>query len=365
MGKKKADRARAAKRPLTPRERLFAAIAATLGIVGAFAIAEIALRLADFNPARVNPGYLQFGYRTGMPQFDEDGLRREGEPVQVRLFRPDPEVLWTTIPNTPFTNSRGFRGKREYTEAKPPGTIRILFIGDSCTFLGDPVYPEIVERELAARFPDKKIECLNAAVPGYSSFQGSKLIARLEIWQPDFVSVYFGWNDHWPAQGGLTDRIQYSAGHGLRLLTILEAWRARGRRDPINRVPLPEFEENLESIRRAVASWPTRVVLVTAPTAFRAGAMPDWSYDFFGEYYHMQRTAIDSIPAQHSAYADGVRRVASNAALLVDEEKDFREAGLASDEYFRTDSIHLLTPGHERIGRAVAAAVAETWQAGH
>src|SRR5207247_590306 len=137
-----------------------------------------------------------------------------------------------------------------------------------------PVYPELVQRELAEHFPGKTIECINSSSPGYSSFQGTKLLPRLEAWHPDVVVIYFGWNDHWPGQGGLTDTMQYAMGRGLRLVGLLEAVRAQRRRELINRVPIEEFEVNLRSMRSTITSWHALPVFITAPTGYRSGAMP-------------------------------------------------------------------------------------------
>jgi lysophospholipase L1-like esterase len=338
---------------------LFATLAVGVGIVLAAAVAEIALRLAHFTPGQVNSGYLQFGYQSGIPTFDEDGVRGHGPPVRVRLFQPDPEVLWVPIPDTELTNSQGFRGRTEFDETKTPETLRVLFIGDSCTFLGDPVYPEIVQQQLAQQFPGRRVECINASSPGYSSFQGAKLLQRLRRWQPDAVVVYFGWNDHWPAQGGLTDQLQYSLGHDLRILGLIRAVRAQRSQEPTNRVPLDDFAANLAAMRDTIASWKALPLFITAPTGFRRAAMPPKSYPFFEQVYHMDKAAVDSIPEQHQTYADAVRRVAATPpAVLVDAAADFAASGLSAIQVFRKDQIHLRAPGHERVAKLVSEALA-------
>jgi len=341
------------------RSWLFPLLAVLLAMTAVAILGEFTLRLLDFKPGKFNSGYLQFGYPSGIPTYDEDGLLKEGEPVRVRLFQADPELLWAPIPGTEFTNSQGFRGRREFALPKPPGTFRILFLGDSCTFLGDPVYPEIVERELSRRFPGRIFESVNASVPGYSSFQGRRLLGRLKRWEPDVVCVYFGWNDHWPGQGGLTDATQVSLERGPRLLGLLEAVWGKVEGEGIPRVPFGDFQTNLEGIRDAVAEWKATPLFITAPTGFQDGAMPAWTYGFFGRYYHMEREAVQEIPRQHHAYADAVRSVASRkGSLLVDAEEDFRRAGTPIHFLFRKDMIHLREPGHERLGQSISTVLA-------
>jgi lysophospholipase L1-like esterase len=328
-----------------------------LGALAALALVEAALRLARVSPGRVNAGYLQFGFEEGIPTIDEDGIVHEGRPLQLRLFEPDPEVLWRPIAGTPFTNAEGFRGKRDVRRERSPRTLRILYLGDSCTFLGEPVYPELVERALSERFPERTLETLNASAPGYSSLQGLRLLARLAAWRPDVVTVYFGWNDHWPAQGGLTDREQLALGRGPRILAVLRAAWAAGRSEPRPRVPIEEFEENLAAILAAVRALGALPVLLTAPSGFERGAVPERAYAFFAQCYGMDRAAVAAIPEVHEAYAEVVRRVARrDGAVLLDAAADFQSAPGAA--LFRDDLIHLRAPGHERLAALASAAIA-------
>jgi lysophospholipase L1-like esterase len=333
------------------------AAAAVIGVLSALVIAEVALRLGGVTPGRVNSGYLQFGYETGIPSIDEDGVRTEGALMRMRLFEPDPELLWRPIANTQFTNSRGMRGRKEYSEAKPPGVLRIAFVGDSCTFLGDPVYTELVEQQLSRRLSGRPVESLNFSSPGYSSLQVLRLLDRIHAWQPDAVVVYVGWNDHWPAQGGLTDRLQTEVGSGLRIVGLVRAVVAQRRAAAVNRVPLEEFRANLFRIRDTVASWGAVPIFITAPSGYRNGAVPSWAYEFFNDSYHMDRTAVDAIPAVHQQYVEEVRAVAAPPAVLVDAEADFAAAGLPAAALFRTDFIHLRPVGHRLMAALVTGAL--------
>ena len=70
-------------------------------------------------------------------------------------------------------NSLGWRGP-EPSEVKPAGVHRVMFFGDSTVF-GDGVeeelgFPNVTRRMLTDQL-DRKVEVVNAAVPGYSSTQ--------------------------------------------------------------------------------------------------------------------------------------------------------------------------------------------------
>lgn len=98
------------------------------------------------------------------------------------------------------TNSLGFRDRRDYTLAKPPGVFRILVLGDSVTFghgtLDDTTYPYLLEQELRRWRPEVNWEVWNLGVPGYNTAQ--ELQYLLEIGpraSPDLVIVGFYPND--------------------------------------------------------------------------------------------------------------------------------------------------------------------------
>jgi lysophospholipase L1-like esterase len=99
-------------------------------------------------------------------------------------------------------NSSGFRGS-EFRTLKSAGTVRILCLGDSCTFgtagLEDAdTYPAVLEKILNKSQRSVNFEVINAGMPGYSVFEGFMLLKIRELMElkPDFVIVCYGWNDH-------------------------------------------------------------------------------------------------------------------------------------------------------------------------
>ena len=111
-------------------------------------------------------------------------------------LRPGAADFWGGIPTR--INSRGLRGP-ERAPAKPPGTGRILFLGDSVTFgflIEDDelVFPARVEAALST--PARPVECINGAVGGYSPWQ-EHLFLKGEgaSYAPDMVVLCFVLND--------------------------------------------------------------------------------------------------------------------------------------------------------------------------
>lgn len=139
------------------------------------------------------------------------------------IFEGDPLLLWRLKPSLDHavwdftvlsTNSQHLRSEHvgENVGAKQPGTTRIVCLGDSVTFgfrvpvvwpdrptEYDPAwlpFPMLLEKELRAANPDRKIEVVTMAVPGYTSHQGLAWLRRdIDDLQPDLVIASFGWND--------------------------------------------------------------------------------------------------------------------------------------------------------------------------
>ena len=123
----------------------------------------------------------------------------------VHEFEPDDYLFWRLRPdNKAFgTNSQGFRGPEFEPEAEK-NKIRVLCVGDSCTFgLNVPeaqTYPSQLQSMLDSAFGTGRFRVVNAGVMGYSSFQGRRFLQRmLPFYRPHFVVIYYGNNDLWPA----------------------------------------------------------------------------------------------------------------------------------------------------------------------
>ena len=193
------------------RSRVALAAAATLA---ALALGEIALRL--FVPPRTMVVWRQFA-----------GIAERVNAVPAEeLFASDPELFWRLRPGLErpdasgplfgiLSNSQGLREDHEIPMPKGKGEIRVLFLGDSCTF-GEYLshaesFVQGVEDSLGSGFPGAAVECINAGVPGYTLFQGWKFLETEGYgYEPDVVVVYFGWNEG-ASWGGMSDPQQYEA----------------------------------------------------------------------------------------------------------------------------------------------------------
>jgi lysophospholipase L1-like esterase len=141
----------------------------------------------------------------------DPSFRSEGA---LDMFRKDPFVGFRNKPNVREylhgfirveTNSLGFRGP-EISTVKPPGTFRIVGLGDSVTWGVGVQEPDTFLAVLAQKLQRKSgpntaanFEAINTAVIGYSTYQELVTLERYGLpLCPDLVIVGFVFNDAYP-----------------------------------------------------------------------------------------------------------------------------------------------------------------------
>ena len=162
---------------------------ATIGTLTAFGVAEVTLRLT--RPEAV------FEWRSG-----RNPMSRWALVDAFCAYRGRPGDY---LSGRKTINADGFFSTPEIPAAPAaPDTVRIAFLGGSSTagtvpYLGDDeTWPWRTAVALRERLADAgvTVEFVNAAAPGYSTFESyGRLWARLRAFRPDLVVVYHGWND--------------------------------------------------------------------------------------------------------------------------------------------------------------------------
>ncbi len=99
-------------------------------------------------------------------------------------------------------NPDGFISTPPLRAAKEPGTVRVVFLGGSSTAgtgrdLADAeTWPWRAVERLRERLPGARIELINGALGGYTTFESyGRLWGRIRFFSPDVVVVYHGWNE--------------------------------------------------------------------------------------------------------------------------------------------------------------------------
>ncbi len=189
----------------------------------------------------------------------------------------DPDLTWRQVPGYRDANVRinalGMRGPQARTHDE--GVRRILVLGDSIAFgyalPEHQTYPRLLERELGL----ERTEVLNAAVIGYSSFQGRQLFERLlPSMAPDLVVVQFGYNDHHSARFSDRERLArdvagwHSLVRGTGVARLARRVRGRDatlREEPVARVCVADYRSNLLAMRDMAQAKGSSTLFLTTP----------------------------------------------------------------------------------------------------
>jgi lysophospholipase L1-like esterase len=222
--------------------------ALVLGLSAAFLLSRESLLLAAENP-----------------RWDFMRANLDVFPGIEKIFEPDVKLFWKLKPNLqkipaaeklpkaeyPFTVSTDSSGRRMTPELRQ-SRHTILFLGDSCTF-GIPVndeetYPAVLQQRL------KEARCINAAVPGYSSYQGRLVLEQLDAsLKPNVVVITF-----WPNDRSVWDHLS-DAEHAELIADEAEGKTSPVRLTRLLRRALPgtrprlndrEFEQEIRNILR-------------------------------------------------------------------------------------------------------------------
>jgi len=237
---------------------------------------------------------------------------------QSGIFEGDPLLLWRLKPNLDHivwdftvlsTNSEHLRSELSSRKlhAKQPGAIRIVCLGDSVTFgyrvpvvwpdkptEYDPEwlpFPILLEKQLRAANPNRTIEVITMAVPGYTSHQGLAWLRRdLDRLNPDLLTVSFGWNDaslsdvpdreaistNWYAVGvrWLIDHSQAFA-HATRWLRSRQAVEPKTPLRPTARVSQQEYLDNMLAIGDLARQRGAAVIVIAAPYRDHSSEAPE------------------------------------------------------------------------------------------
>jgi lysophospholipase L1-like esterase len=262
-------------------------------------------------------------------------------------------------------NDLGFRGG-PIEVPKPDGVVRIAALGDSVTFgfgvAEDDTYPARLAALLAADAAPRRVEWINAGVPGFSSWQGVRHLQQHVLpTRPDVVIVLFGWNDGWRGQapdsawnpGALQTVIQSSRlfAFGRRAAASLLGRLGWQHDDPAGiapRVPVLDFERNIAEIVARIREAGASPVLLTAPAAFGPHVPPD---SYFRQGWTVPREDLEPM---HQRYVEAARRVAAATATPL---VDCARLVPADSSLFLADGYHPNKAGISIMADAIAASV--------
>jgi len=272
--------------------------------------------------------------------------------LSIKDTVPDAKLIYRLKPGSYFerrlVNSLGFR-EREVDPKKITGTIRVVCMGDSVTAQGRPSYSQYLHERLTNNPPTPQAwEAFHIGVHGYSSLQGLRLFQTMgRQLEPDLVTLYFGWNDHWlslsPDGQVMGLEVRPWAGRLVLVLHRKRVFKAlvwalspvqrptekRSLTGRVLRVPPDEYRSTLHAFIREIRAAGAVPLLITAPRRSMTEALIAKNYAL----------SIDEANAIHDRYVEITREVArANQAELLDLAALF--AGPECNHYFAPDGIH-------------------------
>ncbi|MBH55068.1 MAG: hypothetical protein CMI18_12085 [Opitutaceae bacterium] len=263
---------------------------------------------------------------------------------------PDNELFWKMDPEFPGTDANylGLRGKLPEGE-KNENTVRLVCIGDSCTFGAgvslEESYAHQLKQKLLQENADLEVEPILAAMVGYSTYQNRLLIEKhVSEWNPDISILYCGaWNDGLPAVRQ-SDHVRGKILAQTRIAQLIR--NTLQRQNPIDferiaageapdgrRVPLVAFRENLETMIDLCQASSKSIVLIVPPLPEPTAT----KYPILKEY---QTTVMEVAKTRDLAHV--------NAHQL------FKEYSSKTGEQLFIDWVHPNASGHELLAKAVA-----------
>src|SRR5262245_40814790 len=334
----------------------------------------------------------------GLEELEREVLKEAGgapDPLRAnRIYVEDAKTFWRVRPSVridaknyllprgvrerfPFTmttNRMGFRGEVLARE-KAAGVLRVIAVGNSSTFgwgvNDDETYPASLARALGTILPGRRIEVMNAGVPGFASFQGRRLLEEQVLpLSPDYVVLAFGFNDSRRAastDSAFAVAAGAPAARAARVVRHLEIYRRLerllGRARPadrlsptaeqrtVERVPVREYESNMLEMVRACARARPILLAMVIPPEYRDGLL------------RVARESgvpfLETRPYLLARVQDPAVRAAHAAEIARHEEAWRADTSGGWHDPAYVDKIHPSALGHALLAEWVARTIAE------
>jgi ABC-type nitrate/sulfonate/bicarbonate transport system substrate-binding protein len=348
-----------------------------LYLLGSWLLWRRGAPLRNASPARRRIARLApLGVALGAAWLTENGLRLWLVHDMVTYFRPHPTLHWVVRPNLrDFGNLKG--GGRVTTNAdglrdgpasraRPPGTYRVMVLGDSSNFGHGVEGPEAWARVLERFVPTHRgmrVEVINGATPGWTTYQARAFMRGVGgDYAPDLIVAGFN-NDPGPEYLGDAERAPG------RAVAALDAWLFRSEFYLLGR------EVVLATVRRMAgtaairqAGEEPRYGALAADTARRL--RPRVSREAFlanlaalddlpGDFAWVNMPINRAVPELVARYVDPDYRAAAAELAhargfpLIDVDAAWQRDGDA--DFQRGHVFHPDAAGHARIAAQVAA----------
>ena len=272
-------------------------------------------------------------------------------------------------------NSRGFVGS-EFDDPPPAGVVRIVTIGDSCTFGGGTTLTTYAG-QLELRLNESgshRYQVINAGIEGLNSELAlRRLVTKVLPLKPDIITVYIGWNDLMKF-----DPAGQREAPGLAIVarTMDRLWLIKAMRKfvfyyvrPLVRAPAAGrgsrtgafgnyrpavFEETLRTLIVTARKAGARVVVMTLPSVVSSDmTLEELRRSNVIFPYFQSAYAVGDFVDLIAAYNESIRRIAAERdAVLVDLATEI-DGRLDRRELF-FDTMHPNLQGTKLVARILA-----------
>ena len=274
-------------------------------------------------------------------------------------------------------NSAGYKGP-EIDESHR--CTRVLALGDSVTFgIGGLSYPTVMRS--AFEKADVNVEVINAGVEGYSPQNLLNELPRYLALQPEFVTIYIGWNaifdtDLESIRGPSMLKSMWLINNAaIALNRILgdantQATKSYKRElrpdagDPVIKdigKHTPAYFDEIKELISAFRAVDTQVYLITLMGLFQVDQIPSAKAMKIG---HLPRNTdnpyvLASLTQRHNTLLR--EKAAQDGVYLVDLQKWGRSQLRPIEKYF-FDSVHFNAVGLQKVGKFIASKMAKPIQ---
>jgi len=277
-------------------------------------------------------------------------------------------------------NSLGFRGP-EIENPKPPGTVRVAFLGASTTWCAevsgnDYVWPHLVTSSLGRTFPSVRFDYINGGVPGYTMDSLLKIMQhRVAALQPDVIVIYEASNNlsgelrELAAKRGIIPdakmkELSWPSHHSLlwhlieKNLRILAAQRAAdNKRGSLEVDPgdLGEgYRHGLTRLVLAAQQHAKLIALATFSIQLRREQSPEQQmHASASAFFYTPFATTRLLTEGFGRYNQIIREVAKETgALLIEGENE-----IPGDSVHFADTVHFTDAGSEAMAHRISGAL--------
>jgi len=309
-------------------------------------------------------------------------LHLTGEPRRYfspGIYAADSQLGWKLAPSyrgvhrgrdrdsSVATNALGFRGP-EWNPAHENSTLRILVLGDSCTFgLGveeQETFPAQLERVLRRERYDASV--FNAGVPGYDTMQEAMLLRRIApVVEPQVVVVDWLPNDALERSQDLISSLQVIDGYLVKDVEQYEEWRHHAERTGIQSSALFRLlSARLKMLRSWLASDEDRVIRIdSAAMAYSLDALADIEHQARAIGARLvlvlfpRREEVEQADRPLDHYENLVAFARAHDIRVVDLAALWRRQDPLKARYLPGDPVHLAPATYAEIAREALPAI--------